>query len=158
MIYEGGCWNVVHLKAKVDPIRRDFEGVFCLHERKRWNSIAKFSSDFHWKSGHMSKKKQSSPSTHLAPHFFEYTLGIHNTVKQKRFNQSRKGGSFFWIRRHLRLFSCQYWLHFLPSGFKETQKNLRRLSFCVWCGTDENDRNCYNCRKHDGPHTPSLHV
>jgi hypothetical protein len=47
MMYEGGCQNVVHLKAKLDPIRRGFLGVFCLHEKKRWNSIAKFSSDFH---------------------------------------------------------------------------------------------------------------
>jgi hypothetical protein len=54
------------------------------------------------------KKNKGLPRTLLPPLFFEYTLGVDNRVELFRFDQIRKGVSFFWIRRDLRFRSRDY--------------------------------------------------
>jgi hypothetical protein len=79
------------------------------------------------------KNKRNLPNSFFPQHVFEYTLGIANRVELNRFNQSRKGGSFFWIRRVLRFCSRHYQSRRLHLGLNKTQKNLRREIFCVTC-------------------------
>ena len=49
------------------------------------------------------QKKKSSPSTHLAPHIFEYTLGIANRVELFRFDQIRNRGLRPSLEAHLHM-------------------------------------------------------
>ena len=73
------------------------------------------------------KKARGPPLTHASPTFF----CSNNRVELKRFCQTRKGGSFFWIRRDSRFTSYHYrleWVHplFWPNSEEPQKKNLLR--------------------------------